>query len=79
MAYWRDSSRIPRFFGIDAKACFPLVIFLLHIKLWTFGIAFGFTIFFAVLEHYGFRDKIFFRLLRNLIIGNRRDAKAWWL
>lgn len=78
-AHWRDSARNPRFFGIDASATFPLLLFLLHIRWWSFGVAVIATLFFALLERYGFKPAVFFRWLRNLIAGNRKAAKAWYL
>jgi intracellular multiplication protein IcmT len=78
-AFWRDSARSPRFFGIDATATFPLLLFLLHIRLWSFCVAVIATLFFALLERYGFKLPVFLRLLRNLIAGNRKAAKAWYM
>lgn len=77
-ANWRDSARTPRFFSIDARAAFPLLFFLLHIRLWTFILAIIATIFFAALERYGFTLSVFFRLLRNFIVGKRKIAVPWW-
>ncbi len=79
IAQWRDSSRIPRFFGLDARACFPLLVFLLHIKLWSFILALAATVFFAALERYGFRLTVFLRWLRNRMAGNRKVSRSWWI
>lgn len=77
-ARWRDSARAARFFGIDARAAFPLFVFLLHIRLWTFFVAVLATVFFAALERYGFTLSIFLRWLRNIIVGKRKIACPWW-
>jgi len=77
-AHWRDSARIPRFLGIDARSAFPLLLFLLHIKLWTFIIAVLATLFFAVIEFYGFSVSVFLRWLRGFIMGKRKMANPWW-
>ena len=77
-AYWRDSARIPRFFMIDARAAFPLLFFLLHIRIWTFVVAVLATIFFAALERYGFTLWVFFRWFRCLLAGKRKIAVVWW-
>lgn len=78
-AYWRDSARSPRFFGIDAMATFPLLLFLLHIRWWSFGVALVATVFFAMLERYGFRLPVFLRWFRNLLAGKRKSAQAWYI
>lgn len=76
--YWRDSARAPRFFGMDARAAFPLLFFLLHIRLWTFALAILMTIFFAALERYGFSLSVFFRWFRSTLAGRRKSANPWW-
>ena len=78
MAHWRDSARSVRFFFIDFRAAFPLLIFLLHIRLWTFLIAVLATIFFALLERYGFSVNVFIRWLRSFIAGPRKIAQPKW-
>jgi intracellular multiplication protein IcmT len=79
VAHWRDSSRTPRFYGIDARACFPLLMFLLHIRWWSFFIAIGATIFFAALERYGFRLAVFLRWARSTCGGKRKSSRLWWV
>lgn len=78
MAHWRDSARIPRFFLFDARAAFPLMFFLLHIRFWTFGLAVVATIFFAAIERYGFTVSVFLRWVRTKVIGRRKLANPWW-
>lgn len=78
MAHWRDTARIPRFFMVDGRATFPMLLFLLHIRLWTFIIAIIFTVFFTVLQYFGFTLTIFGRWCRNIIAGNRKLANPWW-
>ncbi|KTC72758.1 IcmT protein [Legionella anisa] len=34
-AHWRDSARSARFFIVDARAAFPIFLFLMHIRIWT--------------------------------------------
>lgn len=78
MAHWRDSARNVRFFFIDFRACFPLLLFLLHIRLWTFILAVIATAFFATLERYGFTVGVFLRWIRSFIAGPRKFAQPWW-
>jgi intracellular multiplication protein IcmT len=78
MAHWRDSARNVRLWFIDFRACFPLLILLFHIKLWTFVLAVITTGFFAGLERYGFSVAVFLRWLRSYIAGPRKIAQPWW-
>jgi len=77
-AHWRDSARSARFFFVDAKASFPMLIFLVHIKLWTFILATTVMIFFTVLNHFGFSTEVFLRWLRSFFAGPRKMAIPWW-
>jgi intracellular multiplication protein IcmT len=77
-ASWRDSARYPKLFFLDARAVFPLIAFLLHIKLWTFIIAMIFTVFFSVLMRFGFTISVFRRFIRAYVGGKRKTAKPWW-
>lgn len=77
-AKWRDSARNPRFFVVDALAAFPLILFLLHIRLWTFYLAILAIIFFAVIERFNFTIPIFLRWARSTLAGRIRVAKPAW-
>lgn len=76
-AHWRDSARSPKFFVLDAFSAFPLVLFLLHIRLWTFFLACSICVFFMVLNRFGFTVVVFFRWLRAFLIGNNRLSRSW--
>lgn len=78
MAHWRDSARTVRFFFIDFRACFPLLILLLHIRLWTFLFALLAIVFFTLIERYGFSVNVFVRWLRAFIAGSRKIAQPKW-
>ena len=78
MANWRDSARNVRFWIVDYRASFPLLIMLVHIRLWTFMIAIVCMVFFAGLERYGFTVAVFSRWLRSYIAGPRKIAQPWW-
>jgi intracellular multiplication protein IcmT len=77
-AHWRDSGRVPRFFIIDARSAFPLLLFLMHIKLWTFVVAIITMAFFGSIEHFGFTTIVFLRLLRTYLAGRRKPTQPWW-
>lgn len=78
MAHWRDSSRNIRLFFVDFRATFPLLIFILHIRLWTFIFAVVATFCFTLLERYKFTPIVFLRWLRCYIAGPRKMAHPWW-
>lgn len=77
-AHWRDSARSARFFMIDVAAAFPFLIFILHIRMWTFIVALVTMVFFTILSRYGFSVPVFMRWLRNFIGGPRKHAIPWW-
>lgn len=78
MAHWRDSARNVKLFFIDFRATFPLFIFFFHIRIWTFIFAMIATLFFTLLERYGFSLAVFSRWLRAFIAGPRKIAQPWW-
>jgi intracellular multiplication protein IcmT len=78
MAHWRDSARNVTLWMIDCKACFPLLIFFCHISMLTFLLATVFTIFFVIIQHYGFTLNVFLRWLRAFLAGPRKIAQPWW-
>lgn len=78
-AHWRDSARAARFFIIDAKAAFPIFLFLLHIRLWTFVLAVIVTFFFTLLNRFGYSVEVFLRIGRSFLAGPRKIAVPWWL
>lgn len=77
-ASWRDSARYPRFFMFDSRAVFPFLLWLLHIRMWTFILALIAVAFFSVLMRYGFTLGTFVRFIRSYIAGKRKMAKPWW-
>lgn len=77
-AHWRDSARPAKFLIIDAKAAFPIFLFLLHIKLWTFIIAVLATLFFTMLNRFGYSVEVFLRYARAVVAGRRKMAIPWW-
>lgn len=77
-AHWRDAARTPRFFFIDAFAVFPLLLMLLHIRLWTFMIALTAMTFFMILERFKFTLPVFRRWLKTTLAGPIRTAYPWW-
>jgi len=78
-ASWRDSSREAKFFFLDAQAVFPFVLFLLHIKWWTFFVALFAAAFFTIIRHFGFSVIVFARWVRSFFAGHRKMSRPWWV
>lgn len=78
LAHWRDTARPAKFFLVDYRAAFPLLLFLLHIRWWTFIFAVVTMIFLGILEHYGFTVSVFKRWLRTRLAGPRKFSRPWW-
>jgi intracellular multiplication protein IcmT len=77
-AHWRDTARSARFFFVDYRAAFPLLLFLLHIEWWTFFLAVGTTLFLSFLERYGFTVVVFKRWARSILAGSHKMSRPWW-
>ncbi len=78
-AHWRDSARPAMLWLIDARSTFPLLLFLTHIRIWTFVVALSVIVFFSVLNHYGFNFQVFSRWIRALLAGKRKLSNPWWI
>lgn len=77
-SHWRDSARSARFFMVDARAAFPIFLFLMHIRIWTGLLVIVSAVFFAIIEHYGFTVPVFLRWIRSFLAGNIKSSKPWW-
>lgn len=77
-AHWRESSRTARFFMVDARAAFPVFLFIMHIRVWTGMLALFSLVFFGFIEHYGFTVPVFLRWVRSTLAGPRKAATPWW-
>lgn len=77
-AHWRDSARPAMFFIVSAYAILPILIFLLHMRIYTLIIALTVCLFFGIIEKFGFTLPIFRRWFRNFFAGRHKVAKPWW-
>ena len=77
-AHWRDSARSARFFVVDARAAFPIFIFLMHIKMWTGLLVLFSAVFFGIIEHFGYTVPVFLRAVRGFFAGNIKSSQPWW-
>jgi len=76
---WRDSARRTKFFILDCQAAFPFVIWLIHMRLWTFAVALVSMLFFVLLARFGYSIPVFARLMRQMLAGARKVSRPWWL
>lgn len=74
--YWRDTFRNPRFFILDGRIAGVMLIFVMHITLWTFlllVITAGVLWYF---ERKSVKPEDILRFLRSSLIGRRRTARG---
>lgn len=76
--HWRDASRQPKLFFISANAAYPMLLFFMHIRWWTFILMISVVTFLSIIEYFGFTPDKFFRVTRNFLVGNMKYKKGWW-
>ena len=75
---WRDTGRPVKVLMLDARACFPLLVFVVYWCWTTFFIAASGILFFAVINWAGLTVPTMLRTLRRLLIGPLRPAVPTW-
>ena len=73
--HWRDSMRSARFFALDARAAFPFLLVLLHIRWWTLALALVCTLVFWLAERLGLRFDAALRAVRAWFVAPIRPAQ----
>lgn len=71
---WRDTAIMPKFFILDARSMFPLLIWAFHMRMWTFCVAVVGITFFAVLERRGISIEVMFRMMKCKIAGRYKTV-----
>ena len=71
-AHWRDSGRVPRLYVIDARGALPILLVLLHMRLWTFSLMILIIIFLIFLQYYRLPLPVFFRVVVGVLMGKRK-------
>jgi intracellular multiplication protein IcmT len=72
--HWRNTQKPVRFFILDARAFLAVLLFLVHMRLWTFILAITVMIIFLILERRGLTFAASLRAMRSWLIGERRPA-----
>lgn len=72
--HWRNTQKPVRFFILDARASLAVLLFLLHMRLWTFVVAILIMMVFWFLERRGLSFAASLRAVRSWIVGHHRPA-----
>ena len=71
---WRNTMKPVRFFMLDAKAGFFIIVVLVHARLWTFAVMILVNIIFWILERKGLSFASAIRATRMWLVGPYRPA-----
>jgi hypothetical protein len=71
-AHWRDSALVPRFFSVDARASFVVLLCLVRPNWYTFGAVVAIITFLSILNYYRISLVAAGRLLRNFLTGSTK-------
>ncbi|CCD28928.1 TraK-IcmT (modular protein) [Candidatus Glomeribacter gigasporarum BEG34] len=66
---WRDAARPLRILGIDARAFFPLLMWLYHPRKWTFAAGMIAILGFFLMEKKGLTLPVLLRAIRHRLRG----------
>ena len=66
----RDSARPARLFFKSAYVALPLMVFLLHIRWWTFGVLVATIVIMTIIERFGYTPPVALLAVRAWIAGN---------
>ena len=72
--HWRNTMKPVRFFQFDARACFFLLLVLVHARLWTLYLLIFVNLVFWLLERKGLSFAAAMRAGRLWLVGNYRPA-----
>lgn len=73
---WRDTGIAPKIFILDARAIFPLALWLFHWAWWTAGIAAGAMLILYLVQRTGMSPLACCRALRVTFLGRRRETRS---
>ena len=75
---WRFTSKPVRVFILDARACIPLLVFIVYWSWPTVYVAATGTVFFSVISWFGLTVPAVGRVVRRWLIGPVRPAIPVW-
>lgn len=72
---WRDSAIYPQFWILgDARIALFLLLFMLHMQIWTAVLLGSVVALFGIISHFGWSLNILFYFLRGACAGNFRHT-----
>lgn len=71
-AHWRDSALTPRFFTVDARAAFIVLLCMVRPNWYTFGGVVIVLIFLSILNYYHVSLVASVRILRGFLTGSKK-------
>lgn len=71
-AHWRDSARQPRFYVVDARVVLFILLWLLHMRWWTFTLAVSAVTIFTIMEYFKYPLPVAIRAFKGIIIGKKK-------
>ncbi|OAJ35146.1 IcmT/TraK family protein [Piscirickettsia salmonis] len=71
-SHWRDSAFYPKFYVLDARVCFPFLLFFLHMRLSTLMISLIAVVFLAILKKFNLNLSSFFIVVREIFTGSKK-------
>lgn len=72
---WRDTGLTPKIFMIDARAIFPITLWLFHWAWWTAAIAAICILVLFLVQRTGMTPMACLRALRVAYMGGRRETR----
>lgn len=75
--YWRETHRQPRFLFLDGRLVITLFLMIMHIRLWTVGLALLTILVLWIFERKGVSADSILRYLRASIVGKKRSARGF--
>lgn len=71
-AHWRDSAITPKFFVVDARGAFAVLIVFFHPNWYTISLMFVVLGFLAFLNYRNLPILVMMRIMKNYLIGSRK-------
>lgn len=71
-AHWRDSALIPRFFSVDARAGFVVLLCMVRPSWYTFGAVVIVLVILSILNYYNISLMASMRVLRTFFTGTKK-------
>ncbi|WP_145144331.1 IcmT/TraK family protein [Roseomonas gilardii] len=75
---WRYTALPVRIGILDARACLPIVVYVVYWSWNTFYVALTGTLFFIVISWFGLTLPAVFRVVRRWLVGRVRPAVPAW-